>query len=192
MNCEQIKDSLQGLIDGTLGKGETLEVKRHLKSCPSCRGEYRMLRDISFSLSRLPVYEPGPDFNRSVFRRLGLEYRPYRQPAWIRLAMAAGTSLVLFWLTALAVILPTLLVGAKAYKLTQWVHHPELVLPALQAAVLKTGFALYQILAFAAKSAGWLLKTSALPAQLAAASLLAFGLILFASKGLKSGMPLSK
>lgn len=190
MGCELIKDSLQGLIDGTLGKKEMLEVKRHLKSCPSCRNEYRVLRNISYSLSRLPVYEPGPEFNRSVFRRLGLDYRPYRQPAWIRLAMAASTSLALFWLAALAVALPMLLVGAKAYKLAQWVNHPELILPAIQAAVLKTGLSLYQILAFAAKTAGWVLKTSALPAQLAAASLLAFGLIFLASGRIKAGASL--
>lgn len=192
MNCEQIKDSLQGLIDGAVGEDDKLAIKRHLKSCPSCRSEYRILRDIAYNLSRLPIYEPGPDFNRNVFRRLGLEYRPYRQPVWIRLAMAAGTSLALFWLTALAVALPTLLLGAKAYKLAQWMHHPELILPAIQAAFLKTGLSLYQILVFAAKAAGWLLKSSALPAQLAVASLLAFVLILIASKGLKPGITLSK
>lgn len=192
MTCEQIKDSLQGLMDGTLSQGEKVFVKRHLKSCPSCLNEFRLLRQISSSLSRLPVYEPGPDFNRSVFHRLGLEYRPYRQPVWIRLAMAAGTSLALFWLAALAVALPTLLVGSKAYKLAQWVHHPERILSALQAAVVETGLSLYQTFAFAAKASGWLLKLSALPAQLAVASLLAFGLILLAFKGLKPGIILSK
>lgn len=185
MNCEQAKDALQGLIDDALAKDDRLALREHLKSCSSCRNEYRLLRAVSSGLSGMRVYEPGPGFNQAVFRRLGLECRPYRRPAWLGLAMAASISLAVFWLTALAAALPTLLMDAKAYRLAQWVNHPELVLPSLQAAILKTGLAAYQALGFAAKIAGWSLKTSTLPAQAAVAGMLAFGLILMASKVLK-------
>ncbi len=188
MNCETIKDRLPGFIDGTLDKEEMISVRRHLKSCPSCRGELRLLGDLFSGLSRLPVYEPGSDFNRAVFHRLGLEYQPYRRPAWLRLAMATGTSLALFWLSALAVSLPMLLHGAKAYKLAQWVHHPELILPTLGSFLLKAGLDLYQMLGMAAKVAGWIIKTSALPLPLMAASLLTLSLILISAKGPRTKM----
>lgn len=185
MSCEQIRDSLQGLIDGALDKGEMMAVKRHLKSCPACRSEYRILHSISHSLSRLPIYEPRADFNQAVFHRLGLEYQPYRQPLWMRLAMAAGTSLAVFWLTAIAVALPTFLLNSKAYKMIEWVHHPENILPSIQAFVFKVGSSVYQTLGFAAKITGWALRSSALPAQTAVACLLALGLILIATRGIR-------
>jgi predicted anti-sigma-YlaC factor YlaD len=177
MNCHQAYEALQGLIDNSLNKKELVEIKTHLRNCPACKAEYRALKMVAEGLDRMPLYETSPGFNKEVFRRLGLEYKPQRRPAWQSLAMAAGLSLSVFWLTALAAALPTLLMGAKAYKLTQWLHHPELILPSFQSAILKSGLAAYQTLGFAAKVAGWLLKSSALPPQMAVAGLLALVLV---------------
>jgi anti-sigma factor RsiW len=185
MNCRQHHEAIQGLIDKSLDKRALAAIKSHLRNCPACMAEYRALKRVVEGLDRMPLYEPSPAFNREVFRRLGLEYMPQRRPAWQSLAMAAGLSLSVFWLTALAAALPTLLMGAKAYKLTQWLHHPELILPAFQSALLNSGLAVWQLLVFASKAAGWLLKSSALPVQMAVAGLLAFVLILFAMRALR-------
>ncbi len=185
MNCEQAKESLQGLIDNALGKSQRLALKRHLDACAFCRTEYRLQRKISTDLEKLPVFEPSPDFNRAVFQRLGLEYRPFHRPAWQSLAMAAGISLSVFWLAVLAAALPTLLWVAKAYKLAQWLHRPESIPPALKDAALKAVLDAFQFLDFASKVAGWLLKNSVLPAQMAAAGLMAFGLIFLTMRSLR-------
>ena len=35
--CQKVEDSLGDYIDGTLSSWESIKIKRHLETCPSCR-----------------------------------------------------------------------------------------------------------------------------------------------------------
>lgn len=180
MNCRQHHEALQDLIDKSLDQKGLADIKAHLRSCQSCMSEYRALRKIAEGLERLPIYETSPDFNRAVFRRLGLDYKPSRLPVWMNWSIAGGLGLVVFWMSTLAAGMLMLLAGSKPYKLVHIIHNPGSLLSALQDAVLGLGLYLYQSAGFIAKTAGWLLKVSPLPGQVAAASLLACFLITLA------------
>ncbi|GEM_PF-1259666 len=180
MDCKRFKVSLQGMIDNALDKKERMALRGHLDVCPACRKEYRLFKKLAAGLGRMPFYEPGPAFNRVIFQRLGLEYKPYRLSIWLSWSIAGGLSLLVSWMVALALVLPMVLIGAKSYKLAQWANHPDMLLPALQSAALKAGMALYQTIGTVVKISGLLLRSSAFPVQLALATLVAYAIIIMA------------
>jgi len=73
MNCEEVKDRLGFLIDGTLEKHEARRVEAHLAGCPDCRRAQRELEIIIGALPEMTAPESSPDFTTRVMA--GLEER---------------------------------------------------------------------------------------------------------------------
>jgi len=70
MKCEEITNLLSGYIDGELDKGELKRVEEHLRGCPACAEELRVLRGCVEGIGSLEEVEPPADFLNRVHARL--------------------------------------------------------------------------------------------------------------------------
>ncbi len=70
MRCEKITNLLSGYLDGELDGGERKLVEEHLRGCPVCSEELRVLRGCVESIGSLEEVEPPADFLNRVHRRL--------------------------------------------------------------------------------------------------------------------------
>lgn len=52
MSCEAVRDHLTDYLLGTAGEGESLEIRRHLRACASCRRELATLGEGVVTLAR--------------------------------------------------------------------------------------------------------------------------------------------
>ncbi len=70
MKCEEITNLLSGYLDGELDGGERKLVEEHLRVCPACAEELRVLRGCVESIGSLEEVEPPADFLGRVHDRL--------------------------------------------------------------------------------------------------------------------------
>src|SRR4051812_49646628 len=99
MDCTRYRESIQDLIDGTIGPIRRAELERHLDECADCRSlvaDLETIRDRAASLDRI---EPPSRVWLQIAGRLRLEGRitaavpaartsPPRHPALLALAAA--------------------------------------------------------------------------------------------------------
>ncbi|MEJ1973836.1 MAG: zf-HC2 domain-containing protein [Lacunisphaera sp.] len=57
MNCQRVQDSFIDYQDGTLPPDESLALRTHLASCPTCQREWSALQEITRKLDALPAEE---------------------------------------------------------------------------------------------------------------------------------------
>ena len=104
MNCRDIDDQLDQLIDGSLSGEERRQIEEHVMACPACRGQVDELRSLLDRASALPrEVPPGrdlwPDIQAALPDRRGTprELPAARRHAWWtapRLAAAAALLVV--------------------------------------------------------------------------------------------------
>lgn len=71
MNCEEVRERLQELVDGELSAVERRTVEGHLRDCPACAKEYRGLGEFSSTMLRaLAPLRPSGDFSSHVVARV--------------------------------------------------------------------------------------------------------------------------
>ncbi len=96
--CEKIRDLLSEYLDGELDERAAGEIRSHLASCESCRGELERLHRVSAAVKALPKVPAPKGFARRVAVRLAAEASPRvsaarRRPSaarvWIPAAAAA-------------------------------------------------------------------------------------------------------
>ena len=84
MNCKEIKKLLNPYIDGILDKDTSIQIKKHLESCPDCRKEYLELKDVISSLNILSTQSrPAPEtLTQSIMTKITQE-KVEIQSSWI-------------------------------------------------------------------------------------------------------------
>lgn len=62
MTCHQTLALLDDYIDGELSPQQVAQTEEHLKTCPDCRHETELARQIKASLAELPDIDPGRQY----------------------------------------------------------------------------------------------------------------------------------
>jgi len=109
MNCAEIKLKLQELTDGRLSVKDIGVVKKHIKTCPQCRKEYKFLKFVSKSVSSLNYPKLSDGFNAKVMSSLGFSAKPAlikRPLIWVA-AFASAMMLCLISVTAVFLVIKT-------------------------------------------------------------------------------------
>ncbi|MCP4572335.1 MAG: hypothetical protein GY838_08270 [bacterium] len=119
--CADTRDRLQGYLDGTLAKSESVAIFLHLRDCGGCREEHEHLQAMFSMLDELPQLPVPDDFDARILDSIPLaayrEMEPLRRdrvpvfleesylPAWLRDARTrlAGLSVTLAAVIAVAV-----------------------------------------------------------------------------------------
>lgn len=70
MNCQQIRESFEKLIDGEKPGLYAIEIEEHLASCPECREWYTQELLAINALEMLEPFPASPDFTECVMLRL--------------------------------------------------------------------------------------------------------------------------
>lgn len=70
MNCRKVRSLLSAYLDGEVIYNQKNEIDSHLKRCELCRMQLFDLKQALESLGRLPGDDPGPEFNKTVFRKI--------------------------------------------------------------------------------------------------------------------------
>ncbi|MBI4161803.1 MAG: zf-HC2 domain-containing protein [Acidobacteria bacterium] len=113
MNCTEVKERLDDLVDDLVGGRERAFLDDHLSSCHGCRRELRELRELVAAAARLPrTLEPEGDPWPRIAAAIGggtatAQPSRFTWPAWLlppRLALAAVA------VAALATALPIVLI----------------------------------------------------------------------------------
>lgn len=108
MRCAKARKYMLEMIEGAQSPALQQQLKRHLKSCPACQGEYDALRELYYEVKGLPLPQeaepPGSDFLALVRQRIraeAIEPSPSRWSRWgwripslVRRPLLAYTSLV--------------------------------------------------------------------------------------------------
>jgi anti-sigma factor RsiW len=178
MDCQNIKNKLDELLDGALLAGEAKEIRAHLKRCPECRRDYNLLRSVAGAVAALPVYQPGQEFNDRILVALGFQPQVRPAPAWKKWLVGAGVPLAALWTGLVAYAATSHLSLIGALKVLQLAAHPQQLLSALSFYAVKLGFAANDAARMISSLGGLLLRNSSLPLQLGIASLIAFTVIM--------------
>lgn len=182
MECMEIKNKLQELIDNSLEYQDVTIIKTHLRSCRSCATDYRLLNLVAESIKTLPQANVSPQFNANIFNSLGLEYKAPRLSPIIKWATGAIVSLTSTWLVVFGLGLTFGLNKLDPFKIFSLAKGFIKALPNLQVILVKAGLRLADMIDLLGQVAATLLKGSNLPVQLAIASIAAFAIIAVASK----------
>ncbi|HEX9024575.1 MAG TPA: DUF2275 domain-containing protein [Geobacteraceae bacterium] len=94
MEHEEIRRKLSAYLDNAVGGGEKEEIKRHLKSCGSCRGEIADLELTMEYLKTLPSAEPPPWLTAKIMATVRESAGPGRS-LWQRLFLPLRVKLPL-------------------------------------------------------------------------------------------------
>src|SRR5262245_31372780 len=97
MRCVEVRPILSFLIEKETGPLETLEARRHLEACDSCRTRAARLSTVMTACENLPARVPPQDLSSSVMQRL----RSMRDAASLRGAGEASPALKWSGLVAL-------------------------------------------------------------------------------------------
>ncbi|MFW5909652.1 MAG: anti-sigma factor family protein, partial [Thiohalospira sp.] len=64
MNCQDVQQELDELLDGTLPEPRRGEVRDHLEACEACRREYAGIQRLRAALQAQPAPAPRAGFLR--------------------------------------------------------------------------------------------------------------------------------
>jgi hypothetical protein len=182
MECQEIKNKLQELVDNSLEIQEVTAIKNHLRSCCSCTADYRLLNLVAQSVKALPLPQLSPEFNANIFNALGLEYKVPRLSPVLKWATGAVVSLSSLWLVIFGLGLTFGLNKLDPFKIFSLAKDFIKAPPNLQVILVKAGLRLADMIDLLGQVAATLLKGSNLPVQLAIASIAAFAIIAVTSK----------
>lgn len=70
MKCSKVQKKLSAYQDKELRPREQEEVRKHLLSCQTCRGQYENLEQVWQTLGELQEIHPDPWFYRQVVRKI--------------------------------------------------------------------------------------------------------------------------
>jgi hypothetical protein len=73
MDCKDIKLKLHDLVDDRFTFEKSKNIKRHLRVCPSCAGEYKFLQFVKKSIGSIPYKGLSAGFNAAVMTALGIK-----------------------------------------------------------------------------------------------------------------------
>lgn len=118
MACTQYRNSIQELVDGTLGPIRRAELEVHLDQCEDCRALAADLARIRQAASELPPLAPPERVWLQVAGRLRQEGRiretaPAPRRGHARLWLAAAAALLIAAGASLYLVVPRLHVGAR-------------------------------------------------------------------------------
>ncbi len=86
MGCTECGELIHAYLDGEFDAGRSLEMERHIASCPDCSASYEGVRQLRLSIAESSLYHTMPERARSrvlsTLRRAGLE--EVRVPLWRR------------------------------------------------------------------------------------------------------------
>ena len=182
MECKEIKNKLQELIDNSLDDKQVKTVNGHLSVCRSCANDYRLLNLVAGSVNALPSPNLSRNFNANIFKALGLEYRASKVNPVVKWVTAAVISLTSVWLAIFGVGLVFGLNRLDPLKVFITAKGLIKALPNMQVIMVKFGLRLADTLDLLGQVAATLLKGSNLPIQVAVASVIAFAIIAATSK----------
>lgn len=165
MNCQETNIKLQELLDGALETAEAKSVKGHLRSCPECRSEYRLLKRTATSLAGLPEFQPSREFNQKVLTALGLELQPRTLTAWAKLAIGSGLFTAATWLAMAVVAAAWLFPTVKMTGYLKYLFKPQELLTIVGMELVKLGYSVGGLLGLAAKGVKLAMHGSNLPLQ---------------------------
>lgn len=182
MECKEIKNKLQELIDNSLNDQDVKTVNNHLEVCRSCADDYRLLNLVAGSVNNLPLPKLGQEFNAGVFKALGLEYKVSRNNPIVKWVTGAVLSLSSVWLAIFGLGVIFGLNRLDPFKVFAFTKDLIKALPNLQVILVRFGLRLADTLDLLGQVAATLLRGSGLPAQIAIASVIAFVIIAVTSK----------
>lgn len=182
MECIEIKNKLQELLDNSLNSQEVITIKNHLRYCRSCASDYRLLSLVVHSINTLPLTDLSHDFNANIFNALGLEHKAPGIRPLIKLVTGAIILISSVWLAIFGLGLNLGLSQLNIYKTFSFFKDIIKSLPNLQVILVKAGLRLADTLDLLGQVATTLLKGSNLPVQIAIASVIAFAVIAATSK----------
>ncbi|MDH3627009.1 MAG: zf-HC2 domain-containing protein [Acidobacteriota bacterium] len=82
------EEMLNDYVDELLSESETLEVRRHLDSCPDCRSDVESIRNLLHQATQLSDIEPDRDLLDAV--RVRARKPSYGWTRWLAAAAAVG------------------------------------------------------------------------------------------------------
>lgn len=113
MACPQYRNSIQELVDGTLGPIRRAELELHLEQCDDCRALAADLEKIRQAAGELPPLAPPERVWLQVAGRLRQEGRLHEAPVVVRRHVAG-------WLAAAATVI--IAAGASIYVIGPRLH----------------------------------------------------------------------
>ena len=69
MNCQEVQNLLTGYVDGELDLVNTLEIQRHLESCPDCSQAYKNQQALRSALHSGSLYFSSPEHLQKRIQR---------------------------------------------------------------------------------------------------------------------------
>lgn len=76
MNCQRVQDLFIDYQDGTLAADDSVALRTHLASCPTCQREWSALQEITRKLDTLPAAEePSPRLREQFYAMLETHQR---------------------------------------------------------------------------------------------------------------------
>lgn len=104
MDCKQLQQCLDDMLDGALPNGEQRLAEQHLAGCGDCRQQLAQIQTLRHALRGLPVPPPSADFTQRV---LQATYRPRRrQQALLGGLITAMAASLVIWVSV-TVMQPT-------------------------------------------------------------------------------------
>lgn len=83
MKCEDVQKKLPAYEAGTLGGGEQAEILLHVRSCPVCGAEEKVLAVLWRALDAMPSLDASPGF-KARFWEKAREQESQRRGGWAR------------------------------------------------------------------------------------------------------------
>ena len=176
------------MVDGVLPSSEAKEIHRHIKDCLDCAGEYRLLSLVAQSVADLPLYQPGPAFNVNILSALGLQPAAKAIPVWLKWAIGSFVGLGTAWAAVVILFCSSKISGLNAFTTLKYAGHYKELTSYLGLRLVQAGFYLANFVSLLSKSFVLMMKSPGLPLQIAAACLVAMGLISILSKNIDPHM----
>jgi len=98
MNCPRALQLLQPLLDRSLSQPVSEDLRVHLDTCPSCRGELALLRSLDRALADEPTIDPPSGLAPAIVRRAASRHLTAKRiilPAWLEAVTLGGAAVAL-------------------------------------------------------------------------------------------------
>lgn len=103
MNCEEIRELLNPLVDEELTREEQYTIREHLEECSECRLQHVQLLELRQTLADVPHYKLPPDLERSLHEQIAnasvrnnIKYKPDRWKLFSTHVIAAIVGALIF------------------------------------------------------------------------------------------------
>ena len=100
MNCIDIEQRLDDILDSRLSNADQLALETHVSICDQCAAKLAEARSVSAGLSRLTIEEPSADFESRVFSKVRQHYQDKHENKFSTWAITAVAASLSIWLIA--------------------------------------------------------------------------------------------